>query len=135
MKVPHLSLSGRHSLIFYIKSKNIDDKKFNVKVSYKLGSEKSIACTKEEVITIQTVNPFDVQVKYLSSLLEHIVKCYVGEDFAVMPVLKCLSPWPVIIENTSLEFVTFNFYMFPKMHKYFYRFYQYVILKQGLQVR
>lgn len=106
INIASLPLAEQHSLIFYIKSRKAEVKKLNVKISYKLGSvEKSIACNKEDTITINTVDPFEVQVKYLSSLLEDITKCYVGEDFAVMPVLKCLSPWPVTIEDTTLEFV------------------------------
>lgn len=105
VNIASLPLPGQQSLTFYIKAKKAERKKINIKISYKLGNDKLIACTKQDSITIQTVDPFEVQVKYLSSLLEDITKCYVGEDFAVMPVLKCLSPWPIVIDNTTFEFV------------------------------
>lgn len=106
VNVKSLALAEQHSLTFYVKFKNPEKRTLNIKISYMLGTEKAIACTKEDTMTIETVNPFEVEVKYLSSLLEDISKCYVGEDFGVMPVLKCLSPWPVFIENTTLDFVS-----------------------------
>lgn len=106
--VVSLSLTEQQSLTFFMKFSKTEEKKFNVKISYKIGSEKLIACIKEDTITIQTVEPFQVEVKYLSSLLQDITKCYVGEDFAVMPVLKCLSPWPIVVENTTFEFVSYH---------------------------
>lgn len=113
VKLPHnvnvknLPLAGRQALKFYVKSNVAEERQLKIKISYILGKEKRIACTKEDLITIETVNPFEVEVKYLSSLLEDITKCYVGEDFAVMPVLKCVSPWSIVVENTSLQFVSF----------------------------
>lgn len=128
--VKSLPLAEQHSLKFYVKFKKIEARTFNIKISYMLGSEKLIACTKEDTVTIDIVNPFELEVKYLSSLLEDINKCYVGEDFGVMPVLKCLSPWPVVIENTTLEFVNCENDFISFFNMYFFRLRQFIVLKK-----
>lgn len=109
VKVQNLLLDGQVCLKFYVKLKTTEEKKIKIKISYMLECEKSIACTKEDMVAIEAVNPFNTEVKYLSSLLEDISKCYVGEDFAVMPILKCVSPWPIVIEDTALEFVCLKY--------------------------
>lgn len=107
--VDSLPISEQKEISFCVRTFNVGGKHVIVKVLYLLESDQNIASTKEETFLIPVIKPFDVNTKFLSTLLEDIQKCYIGEEFAVMPVLKCLSPWPIVIEQTSVEFVSLFF--------------------------
>lgn len=64
-----------------------------------------IACVKDIEIVIDVVIVFDISVTYMSSRFEPVSKVYVGESLIVVPNIKCLSPWPIVIENTSFQLV------------------------------
>lgn len=72
------------------------------------NSGTTIACVKDVEIVINVVIVFDISVTYMSSKFEPVSKVYLGEPLMMMPSIKCLSPWPILIENTSFQLVTFN---------------------------
>lgn len=107
--IDSLPISEQKEISFCVRTFKVGEKNVIAKVSYLLESDKNIASIKEEPFVIPVIQPFDVNTKFLSTLLEDIQKCYIGEEFAVMPVLRCLSPWPIIIEETAVEFVSLLF--------------------------
>jgi hypothetical protein len=67
------------------------------------------SCVKEEVISVPVVKPFDITAKFFSLKFEPIAKTFVKEPFIVMPHVNCASPCPLIIEDTTVELVSFKF--------------------------
>jgi len=69
------------------------------------NNKTKIACVKDVDIVINVSIVFDTSVTYMSSRFEPVSKIYVGEPLIVVPNIKCLSPWPILIENTSFQLV------------------------------
>lgn len=103
-----LELNEAQHLNFYVRALSAGEYNVTVRISYmvELEAKKTVTSVKEEMFSIPTVKALDMDTKYLSVLLEDIQKCYVDEEFSVMPVIKCISPWPIIIENTKIKFVS-----------------------------
>lgn len=78
---------------------------FQISYSIEDNNRTKIACVKDIEIIIDVNIVFDVSVTYMSSKFEPVSKVYVGEPLLVMPNIKCLSPWPIFIENTSFQLV------------------------------
>jgi len=64
-----------------------------------------ITCVKEVEIIIDIVVVFDISVTYMSSRFEPVSKVYIDEPLILVPNIKCLSPWPILIENTTFQLV------------------------------
>lgn len=79
---------------------------------------------KDIEIVIDVVIVFDISVTYMSSRFEPVSKVYVGESLIVVPCIKCLSPWPILIENTSFQLVKFYNYLIKPNLKYFQPIFQ-----------
>lgn len=77
---------------------------------------------KDVEIVIDVAIVFDISVTYMSSRFEPISKVYIGEPFMVVPNIKCLSPWPILIENTSFQLVIINCKEKVKQVKIVYKF-------------
>lgn len=116
-KLP-LQLNTKHSLAqkenlaskFYVRSYKVDTKTLNIQISYRLNCPNPLISIKNETILLSSVQPFEITTKYLSLLMtDEIDRFYIGEEFCVMPTLHSLSPWPIVIESTSFEFVM-NFF-------------------------
>lgn len=58
----------------------------------------------ETTLQISVVKPFEIATRYLTGMFEDAAKLYADEEFVAMPVINCLSPWPIIIEDTKLEY-------------------------------
>lgn len=78
---------------------------FQLSYSIEDNNETKIACVKTVEITIDVVIVFDVSISYMSSKFEPVSKVYLGEPLIVVPSIKCLSPWPILIENTLFQLV------------------------------
>lgn len=77
-----------------------------IKFTYLLNNDNTpVISTKTESILISVVQPFDVTTSFLSTLMMDIDTFYVDEHFGIMPSICILSPWPLVIEETSFEFV------------------------------
>jgi len=78
---------------------------FQISYSIEDNNRTKIACVKDVEIVIDVSIVFDISVTYMSSRFEPVSKVYVGEPLIVVPNIKCLSPWPILIENTSFQLV------------------------------
>lgn len=67
------------------------------------------SCVKEELISVPVVKPFDITAKFFSLKFEPIAKTFAKEPFIVMPHVNCASPSPLIIEDTTVDLVSFKF--------------------------
>ncbi|RZC34292.1 trafficking protein particle complex subunit 11 [Asbolus verrucosus] len=107
LKLPNsLKKQEKCSGSFYLRAHKVIENILEVKISYTLDRDKPVISIKTETIIVPIVKPFDINTKFLSTLMEEISQFYVGEEIGVMPTLRCLSPWPIIIESTSIEFST-----------------------------
>lgn len=60
-------------------------------------------CHKDETVTIETVIPFDVSVKFVSTKLEPLERVSVDIPFLLMTDVLSSSPWPIVLASSSLE--------------------------------
>lgn len=91
---------------FYLRVHKIGVKNMQIKFTYLLNNDNTpVISTKTESILISVVQPFDVTTSFLSTLMMDIDTFYVDEHFGIMPSISILSPWPLVIEETSFEFV------------------------------
>ncbi|KAI4461539.1 hypothetical protein MML48_5g00002769 [Holotrichia oblita] len=104
VKFEKLIPSEEVTLKFFLRTHKVGERTLNCKASFILDGKQPIASIKTETVNISIVKPFEITTKYMSMLFESINKFYVGEEFVIMPVINCLSPWPIIIENSSLDF-------------------------------
>nr|XP_022918044.1 trafficking protein particle complex subunit 11 [Onthophagus taurus] len=108
IKMDKLEKLKETNVQFYIRSFKIGEKLLKCKVSFLLATEKPIASIKEDSFHLSTVKPFEISTKFLSGLFENVNKFYVEEEFVTMIIINSLSPWPLFIEESSLE-LTNNF--------------------------
>lgn len=110
LKLPSsLKKHEKLSISFYLRAHTLVENIIDVNISYTLDQDKPVISMKTQSIIVPVVKPFDITTKFLSSLMEDVSQFYVGEQIGIMPTLRCLSPWPIIIENTSIEFVRSQF--------------------------
>lgn len=60
-------------------------------------------CHKDETVTIETVIPFEVSVKFVSTKLEPLERVSVDVPFLLMTDVLSSSPWPLLLASSSLE--------------------------------
>lgn len=60
-------------------------------------------CHKDETVTIETVIPFDVSVKFVSTKLEPLERVSVDIPFLLMTDVLSSSPWPIVLASSSLQ--------------------------------
>lgn len=60
-------------------------------------------CHKDETVTIETVIPFEVAVKFVSTKFEHLDRVYVDIPFLLMTDILSASPWPVHLVTSQLQ--------------------------------
>ncbi|VVC31573.1 Gryzun, putative trafficking through Golgi,Foie gras liver health family 1,Tetratricopeptide-like helical [Cinara cedri] len=104
-KLDRMLVGEQKTQYFYIRSSSLETRCFQLMISYMMkdDNETMIACVKDVEIVIDVVVVFDISVTYMSSKFEPVTKVYMGEPLIVMPSIKCLSPWPIFIENTSFQ--------------------------------
>lgn len=94
--------------MLYIRCGTVGSRMFLVYVSYLINTtteEKEIVCKchKDETVTIETVFPFDVAVKFVSTKFEHLERVYADIPFLLMTDLLSASPWPLTIVSSELQ--------------------------------
>ncbi|KAL0973941.1 hypothetical protein UPYG_G00213240 [Umbra pygmaea] len=67
------------------------------------GKEITCKCHKDETVTIETVVPFEVAVKFVSTKFEHLDRVYVDIPFLLMTDLLSASPWPLHLVTSQLQ--------------------------------
>ncbi|KAK1175909.1 hypothetical protein AOXY_G646 [Acipenser oxyrinchus oxyrinchus] len=92
----------------YIRCETTGTRIFLVHVSYAVNTtveDKEIVCKchKDETVNIETVVPFDVAVKFVSSKFEHLDRVYVDIPFLLMTDILSASPWPLNLVSSELQ--------------------------------
>ncbi|KAK5645307.1 hypothetical protein RI129_006607 [Pyrocoelia pectoralis] len=103
LKLNNLDPSESIKQKIYIRCYNVGPRNVSAKITYLLKAKKPIPSVKEELIDILVVKPFEVATKFFSSKFGDITKFHVDEPFIIMPVISCLSPWPIEVKNATLE--------------------------------
>lgn len=55
---------------------------------------------------LPVIHPFKLNTKFVSMLMDKLDRFHVKEEFGVMNHVEFSSPWPIVIEETSFEFVS-----------------------------
>uniref|UniRef100_A0A8C0ITR1 Trafficking protein particle complex subunit 11 n=1 Tax=Chelonoidis abingdonii TaxID=106734 RepID=A0A8C0ITR1_CHEAB len=92
----------------YIRCGTVGTRMFLVYVSYLISTtveDKEIICKchRDETVTIETVFPFDVAVKFVSSKFEHLDRVFADIPFLLMTDILSASPWALTIINSQLQ--------------------------------
>ncbi|XP_071377253.1 trafficking protein particle complex subunit 11-like, partial [Centroberyx affinis] len=72
------------------------------------GRQINCKCHKDETVTIETVVPFEVSVKFVSTKFEPLDRVAVDIPFLLMTDLLSSSPWPLLLASSSLQLVTMS---------------------------
>ncbi|XP_071508821.1 trafficking protein particle complex subunit 11-like [Diadema antillarum] len=94
----------------FIRCTNLDVRGISVRVSYKVkvnvgsgqGSEVTCTCYQDQAFRLETVTPFDVTIRMASLKFEAIDQVHPDHPFLLMTDIKCLSPWPITVTDSSL---------------------------------
>lgn len=63
-------------------------------------------CHKDETVAIETVVPFEVSVKFVSTKFESLDRVAVDIPFLLMTDILSSSPWPLLLATSSLQLLT-----------------------------
>ncbi|CAB1419099.1 unnamed protein product [Pleuronectes platessa] len=83
-------------------------------------------CHKDETVTIETVVPFEVSVKFVSTKFEPLDRVAVDIPFLLMTDILSSSPWPLLLASSSLQLLTMTSNT-PELHSQL----QEVVLQEG----
>ncbi|XP_059377909.1 trafficking protein particle complex subunit 11 [Carassius carassius] len=67
------------------------------------GKDIACKCHKDETFTLETVVPFEVAMKFVSSKFEHLERVYVDIPFLLMMDILSASPWPIELVNSEVQ--------------------------------
>lgn len=70
------------------------------------GKDIPCKCHKDETVSVETVVPFDVAMKFVSSKFEHLERVYVDVPFLLMMDILSASPWPIELLNSDVQLVS-----------------------------
>ncbi|XP_071412394.1 trafficking protein particle complex subunit 11 [Pithys albifrons albifrons] len=92
----------------YIRCGTVGARMFLFYISYLInivveGKEILCKCHRDETVTIDTVFPFDVAVKFVSTKLEHLDRVFADIPFLLMTDILSASPWPLTIVTSQLQ--------------------------------
>ncbi|XP_014211822.1 trafficking protein particle complex subunit 11 isoform X2 [Copidosoma floridanum] len=90
--------------VIYVRSHNVGDRNFMIKVDYLRSNKKKDS--KESIYSLCVVKPFDVSTQFYTMLYEPLTKAFIGEPLFLMPHITSTTPWPIEIEDTSIELGT-----------------------------
>ncbi|XP_060529048.1 trafficking protein particle complex subunit 11 [Cylas formicarius] len=100
-----LKVGAKLSSVIFVRIHVDGIRTLQLKITYALDTEKPVLSVKNETVILPVVQPFTVSTRYMSTMMNEIHKFYAHEDFAVLALLHFLSPWPIFIEDTSLDFL------------------------------
>ncbi|CAG5055727.1 unnamed protein product [Parnassius apollo] len=97
--------SASYSNIFYLKSNRTTSMTVQIKVTYLIDLPEipKLECVKDFTTKITVIKPFEVTTHFVAMNFKPITKCFVDDPFIVMPQIKILSPWDLLIVDTELE--------------------------------
>ncbi|XP_068181246.1 trafficking protein particle complex subunit 11 [Antennarius striatus] len=95
----------------YVKSVSTGARVFLLHVSYSVdtaveGRQVVCRCHKDETVTIETVVPFEVSTKFVSTKFEPMDRVAVDIPFLLMADVLSTSPWPLQLEASSLQLLS-----------------------------
>ncbi|XP_028815392.1 trafficking protein particle complex subunit 11 [Denticeps clupeoides] len=67
------------------------------------GKEITCKCHKDETVTLETVVPFEVAVKFVSTKFENLDRVHVDVPFLLMTDILSASPWPLHLVTSQLQ--------------------------------
>lgn len=107
LNVGSIQTSASYSNMFYLKTNRTATTTVQIKVSYiiDLPEISKLECTKDFTTKITVIKPFEVSTSFVAINFQPISKCFVDDPFIVMPQIKILSPWDLLIVDTDLEVV------------------------------
>ncbi|XP_044153344.1 LOW QUALITY PROTEIN: trafficking protein particle complex subunit 11 [Bufo gargarizans] len=102
----------KRDMPLYIRCSTVGSRVFLVYVSYLIdtsvdGKEVVCRCHRDETVTIETVYPFDVAVKFVSIKFEHLDRVYTDIPFLLMTDILSASPWALTILSSQLQLSSF----------------------------
>lgn len=103
--VGNLDKQSTYSNTFFLKTNRTATATVQIKVSYHIDIHDipKLECVKDFTTKIAVVKPFEVSTNFVAMNFKSITKCFVDDPFIVMPQIKILSPWDLLIFNTELE--------------------------------
>lgn len=95
----------------YMKCVSTGPRVFLFHVAYSIdttveGCQIVCKCHKDETVTIETVVPFEVSVKFMSTKFEPQDRIAVDIPFLLMTDILSSSPWPLLLAASSLQLLT-----------------------------
>ncbi|XP_050682562.1 trafficking protein particle complex subunit 11 [Leptidea sinapis] len=108
IKVGDLNNSSKYSNIFYLKTNKIALIAVQIRVSYYINLHDSpkLECVRDFTTKITVIKPFEVEASFSDMNFKPITKCFLDDPFIVMPQIKILSPWSLLIVDTDLETIS-----------------------------
>lgn len=108
LPVGELPVGSSTEISFYVRALRLNTRNLLIKAKYvmpdtSLGANGESWNVCEEVVTISVVKPFDVLTKFVSLQLDPLTKAVALEPLVAMPHTECLSPWPIVIHNSSFD--------------------------------
>lgn len=102
---------GQCTKKLYIKNLHTGTRIVFFKVEYEVSipsrqGTMTCSCQKEEELSLNTVNPFEVSVKLLSMKFETLDMVQIHEPFLLSPELNCTSPWTIQMSASRLRLAT-----------------------------
>lgn len=103
--VGSISKSSTNTTSFYLKTNRTATSTVQIKVSYNIDLPEisKLECVKDFTTKITVIKPFEVSTNFVAMNFKPISKCFVDDPFIVMPHIKILSPWDLLIVDTELE--------------------------------
>lgn len=103
-----LPVNSKKEVCFYVRALRLNTRNLLIKAKYlmldaALGNNAESWNASDKVVTISVVKPFDVLTKFVSLQLDPLTKGVALEPLIAMPHTECLSPWPIVIHNSSFE--------------------------------
>lgn len=105
--VGNIDNDSNYSNIFFIKTNKTASTTVQIKVSYfiNLPEISKLECVKDFTTKITVIKPFEVNTNFVAMNFKPISKCFVDNPLIVMPQIKILSPWDLVIMDTELELI------------------------------
>uniref|UniRef100_A0A3P8WYF0 Trafficking protein particle complex subunit 11 n=1 Tax=Cynoglossus semilaevis TaxID=244447 RepID=A0A3P8WYF0_CYNSE len=103
-----LTAGGKLETCVYLRCVSTGPRVFLFHVAYSIdttveGRHVVCKCHKDEIVTIETVDPFEVSAKFMSIKFEPVERLAVDVPFLLMTDIVSSSPWPLLLASSSLH--------------------------------
>ncbi|XP_026677123.1 uncharacterized protein LOC103506206 [Diaphorina citri] len=95
--------SETYEMVVYVRCTVVTVKLLNVKVTYSHSSEPSIVLSKDESLKLDIMQAFEISASFLSDSFEPINVFHSNEPVLIQPLIACISPCTICIEDTSIS--------------------------------